>query len=438
MIAAVSSPPDGGLQTTRTALAEAGRRGEQRLAVLPDPAARTPDQRAEAAAVHEEMRALRAGFLAASADEVYDELTADRTRPLRLTELVHEASRAFPGLVPTERQLAADRARPLAGKEGREIDQGIFLRAILRSPSAGRHLIDAMLRPTDRALRLLPEFRRTGLVRMDAVRLERREGVARLTMCRDECLNAEDETQVDDLETAVDLALLDPQVRVGLVRGGEMSHERYRGRRVFSAGINLKKLSSGEIPLVGFLLRRELGYLHKLLRGVRVDEPGQWRSPLLAKPWLAAVDTFAIGGGTQMLLVFDQVIAASDAYFSLPAAREGIVPGVANLRLARIAGARLARQVILQGRRIRAVEPHGALLADEVVEPEEMDAAIERGLARLDGEAVVTNRAMLALGEESIDEFRSYLAEFALEQALRIHGADVIGKVGRFAERALT
>ncbi len=438
MTAAVGSPPAGlagGLRAARVTLAEAGRRGEQRLAALPDPAARTLEERAEAAAVHEELRELRTGFLEAYADEVYDELTAGRTRHLRLTELVHEASQAFPGLVPTDRQLAAERTRPQAGKEGREIDQGIFLRAILRSPSAGRHLIDAMLRPTPRALQLLPEFRSTGVVLMDALRLERRDGVARLTMRRDDCLNAEDEIQVDDMETAVDLTLLDPQVRVGLVRGGEMGHVRYRGRRVFSAGINLKKLSSGDIPLVGFLLRRELGYLHKLLRGVRLEEPGQWRSPLLAKPWLAAVDTFAIGGGTQMLLVFDHVIAASDAYFSLPAAREGIVPGVANFRLARVAGARLARQMILQGRRIRAAEPEARLLADEVVEPEEMDAAIERGLARLDGEAVVANRAMLAIGEESIDEFRAYLAEFALQQALRIYGADVIGKVDRFAGR---
>jgi thioesterase DpgC len=43
---------------------------------------------------------------------------------------------------------------------------------------------------------------------------------------------AEDNQQVDDMETAVDLALLDPDVRVGLLRGGEMSHPRYRGKRV--------------------------------------------------------------------------------------------------------------------------------------------------------------------------------------------------------------
>ena len=41
----------------------------------------------------------------------------------------------------------------------------------------------------------------------------------------------------------------------------------------------------------------------------------------------------------QLLLVFDHVIAAADAYFSLPAAQEGIIPGAANLRLVRYCGA---------------------------------------------------------------------------------------------------
>jgi len=409
------------------------RRGEAALAALPDPADRSAAQRADAAAAHDEMRAARSGFLAEHAAQVYDVLTDGRGRHLRLAELLEAAAEAFPGLVPSAAQMADERSRTQARKEGREIDQGIFVRAVLRCAPAGRHLMDAMLRPTPRALELLPEFRRTGVVRMDAVRLERRDGVARLTLCRDDCLNAEDERQVDDMETAVDLALLDPGVRVGLVRGGEMSHPRYRGRRVFSAGINLKKLSSGGIPLVDFLLRRELGYLHKLLRGVHRDDPSGWRGPLLAKPWAAAVDTFAIGGGAQLLPLFDYVIAASDAYFSLPAAKEGIVPGAGNLRFTRAMGARLSRQVILGGRRIWAREPEARLLIDEVVDPDGMDEAVERCLARLDGAAIVANRAMLNLAAEPPDELREYLAEFALQQALRIYGTDVLDKVGRFA-----
>ena len=44
--------------------------------------------------------------------------------------------------------MAAEWARPQASKEGREIDQGIFLRGVLRSPLVGPHLLNAMLRPT--------------------------------------------------------------------------------------------------------------------------------------------------------------------------------------------------------------------------------------------------------------------------------------------------
>jgi thioesterase DpgC len=411
-------------------------RVEELVASLPEPGSRTPEQRAEVAAATDAARAARVRFLDAHADAVYDHLTEDRTAYLSLAELVVAAAGAFPGLVPTEEQLAVERQRPQADKEGHEIDQGIFLRAVLRSPVAGPHLMDAMLRPTPRALALLPDFQRTGLVEMEAVRLERRDGVARLTMCRDDRLNAEDGQQVDDMETAVDLALLDPSVRVGLLRGGEMSHPRYRGRRVFSAGINLKFLSSGDISLVGFLLRRELGYIHKLVRGVLADHPAQWRSPTIDKPWVAAVDGFAIGGGTQLLLVFDHVLAASDAYLSLPAAKEGIIPGVSNFRLTRSTGPRLARQVILEGRRIWAREPEARLLVDEVVEPEEMDDAIERSLERFSGSAVLANRRMLNLAEEAPDAFRAYMAEFALQQALRLYDDDVIGKVGRFAGRS--
>ncbi|WP_399933946.1 (3,5-dihydroxyphenyl)acetyl-CoA 1,2-dioxygenase DpgC [Streptomyces kanamyceticus] len=406
---------------------------EELVASLPAPPERTSGQRAEMDAAKDAARALRVAFLDTYADAVYDLLTAGRTVPLRIGELLDAAATELPGLVPDEDRLAAERRRPQAAKEGHEIDQGIFLRAVLRSPAAGPHLLDAMLRPTPRALALLPEFTRTGVVEMESVRLERTDdGVARLTMCRGDRLNAEDTRQVDDMETAVDLALLDPAVRVGLLRGGEMSHPRYRGRRVFSAGINLKSLSSGDIPLVGFLLRRELGYLHKIVRGVAADHPGQWHSPRLEKPWVAAVDGFAIGGGAQLLLVCDHVLAASDAYLSLPAAKEGIVPGVANFRLSRYAGPRVSRQIILGGRRIRAAEPDARLLVDEVVEPEEMDAAVERSLARLDGAAVLANRRMLNLAEEPPDAFRAYVAEFALQQALRIYGQDVIDKVGRF------
>lgn len=425
------SAPDG-WAATGAALA----RAEEKIAALPPPEARSPAQRSRAAGARDEARALRTAFLDNHVDAVYDRLTDGRTTPLRLADLVHAAAVAYPGLVPTARQLAAERDRLQADKEGHEIDQGIFLRAVLASPVAGPHLLDTMLRPTPRALELLPGFTETGLVDTRSVRLERRDGAAYLTMHRDDCLNAEDEQQVDDMETAVDLALLDPGVRVAVLRGGEMTHPRYRGRRVFSAGINLKSLHAGGISLVGFLLRRELGYIHKIVRGVRGAGGARWHARTVEKPWIAAVDTFAIGGGMQLLLVCDHVLAASDAYVSLPAAREGIVPGAGNFRLGRHTGPRISRQVILQDRRLPATDPDARLVLDEVVEPAGMDDAITAAVERLGGPAIVPNRHMLNLAEEPADEFRRYMAEFALQQALRIHGADVVGKAGRFTRRS--
>jgi len=422
----------GEFSRARRVLAEAAARADDLIASLPEPGKRSAEQRTVAAAAHDTARGIRVHFMDVHADAVYDELTGRRSGYLRLAELVDAASAAFPGLVPTADQMASERARPQASKEGHEIDQGIFLRGVLRSPLAGPHLLDAMLRPTPRALRLLPEFSRTGVADFGSVQVERRNGAARLTMCRNDSLNAEDNQQVDDMETAVDLALLDPQVRVGLLRGGEMSHPRYRGKRVFSAGINLKALHAGSISLVDFLLRRELGYISKLMRGVLVGDEASWHSQALQKPWVAAVDGFAIGGGMQLLLAFDHVIAAADAYFSLPAAQEGIVPGAANFRLSRWAGPRLSRQIILEGRRIWASEPAASLIADEVVDQVEMEEAIEGSLDRLQSPAVAANRRMIGLAEESPEEFRRYMAEFAVSQALRLHSEDVIGKVSRF------
>jgi (3,5-dihydroxyphenyl)acetyl-CoA 1,2-dioxygenase len=420
------------LTGARRALNQAAVHVDGLIAALPEPEQRSPRQRAAATVAKDGLRAMRSQFMDDHADAVYDEVTVGRRVYLRLAELADAARAAFPGLLPTAGQLAAEQARSQAGKEGYEIDQGIFFSHVLRSPLAGPHLLDAMLRPAPRSQGLLPEFARTGVADLGSVRLERADGTAWLTICRDDCLNAEDSRHVEDMETAVDLALLDPAISVGVVRGGTMSHPRYQGKRVFSAGINLKSLRAGGISLIDFLLRRELGYIHKLVRGVILDEGQHWRSPTIEMPWIAVVDSFAIGGGAQLLLVFDRVLAASDAYISLPAAHEGLIPGAANFRLTRCAGPRLSRQVILQGRRIWATEPAARFLIDDAIDPRELDQAIAKTIESLRGQAVIANRRMLNLAEEPPSEFLRYMAEFALQQAFRLVGDDVADKVGQF------
>src|SRR5690242_17471300 len=132
-----AGPCAAGLAGARQALAGAAKRTGDLIASLPGPGQRSPEQRASAAAAHETMRTLRSQFMDAHAGAVYQELTDGRAVHLRLAELVAAAAAAFPGLVPAADQMAAERARPQAAKEGWEIDQGIFLRGVLRSPSAG-------------------------------------------------------------------------------------------------------------------------------------------------------------------------------------------------------------------------------------------------------------------------------------------------------------
>lgn len=402
------------------------------LAAYPESARRSPQQREAVAAAQRTARNVKDAFLRIYTDHLYEVVTARRSCFLRLDEVCAAAAAAVPGIVPTRLQVDAEQQLPPADKEGLEIDQGIFVSHLLRSATAGPHLLEAMRRPTTRALSLLPKFQETGVVTLGSVLVECRDGAAHLTMQRDDCLNAEDNAQVEDMETAVDLALLAPAVHVGVLRGGVMTHPRYAGRRVFSSGINLKSLHAGRISFVDFLLRRELGYIAKLVHGLTDDRAPAWDTSPVQKPWVAAVDSFAIGGGAQLLLACDRVIAERDAFFSLPAAQEGIIPGAGNLRLGRLAGGRLSRQIILAGRRVAAHEPEARLLFDEVVAPEQMITAIEAEVARLNNPAVVTNRRMLNLAEEPQELFRSYFAEFSVQQARRLYSEDVMNKVIRF------
>lgn len=406
--------------------------GEELLAALPAKPRRDISAHRVADQVLTSCRLVRDRFVNRHAEHVYGELTGPGRAPLRLAELAFAAADQFPGLAPTRAQLAQERRLSQPDKEGREIDQGILFRGLLRAPGAGAHLSQVMRTASPSARAALPEFRAAGRLELGVVLIERRSGAAYLTIHNEHSLNAEDDALIEQLETAVDLALLDDEVRVGVLRGAPMTHRKYQGKRVFSAGINLRDLHAGRISFVDFLLRREMGYLAKFMHGLAVDadQPATGLLGSVHKPWIAVVDSFAIGGGMQLLLAMDHVIAADDAYFSLPAAQEGIVPGVANLRLTRLVGARLARQIILSGRKIRAAEPAGLLLCDEVLPAAQLDEALARAVLALGSPAVVANRRMLHLAEEPPDSLRAYLADFALTQALRMYSEDVLHAVG--------
>jgi len=395
-------------------------RGEELLGRLPRRPKRNEPEAETAARLKTALDAERASFLRAHAEAVYATLTDDLRRPVRDETLVYAAAERFPGLVPTRTQMAAERATPLPEKEGIETAQGLFLSFVLASPRCGAHLVWSMLRPTDEALERLDDFRATGLADLGGTYLERRGRAAYLEIRNDRHLNAEDCDTLPTTEVAVDLALLDPEVEVGVIRGAVVTHPRYAGRRVFGAGLNLTHLYHGRIDYL-FFVTRDLGYVNKLFRGLsseehRPDEPEQTTEKL----WVAAVETFAIGGACQILHTVDHVIAGRGARLYLPARKEGILPGASNLRLPRSVGDRLARQAILSGLEFEAGTPNGDLLCDEIVDSsDEMDAAIARRVEALTSSGLVNaagNRRALRVGAEPLDLFREYMATFCREQ----------------------
>jgi thioesterase DpgC len=359
-------------------------------------------------------------FLRSNAESIYDELTDGLSKALRDDELLEAAAERHPGLVPGRDQLAAESERRLADKQGIEIAQGLFLSHVLASPRAGAHLVWAMLRPTSEALERLDDFRATGSADLGTVHVQREGKAGYLEIRNPRHLNAEDDTTLWATECAVDLILLDPEIEIGVMRGGVVDHPRYAGARIFGSGLNLTRLYLGQLPFL-FFITRDLGYVNKIYRGLSGPEhhPAQ-PEETTEKLWLCAAETYAIGGACQLLHVMDHVIAARGCRLFLPARKEGIIPGASPLRLPRSVGDRLARQAILSGREFEAGVPPAELLCDEVVEPDAVDEAIAARVEALTSSGLINaaaNRRALRVGEEPLDTFRRYMATFSKEQA---------------------
>ena len=410
-------------RTTELATDKAGfghfwQRSTELLARLPAKPKRNADEAAAAAEILALARESRTKFLRAHARGVYDALTAKRSVFVRVDALCARAATEYPGLVPNEKDLARETGIVQGEKDGVEVDQGIFLSQMLGDPLAGTHLCHAMLLPRAESQELLAEFTKTGKIKLAGARLERQGKASVLTMTNPGYLNAEDEGTLAGMESAIDLALLDPRTEVCVLRGETVTHAKHAGKRLFGAGINLTHLYQGKIRFLWYLIR-DLGLVNKLYRGLALPDASP-EEDSIEKLWIAAVEGFAIGGHCQLLLTIDQVIAAKDAYMTLPARKEGIIPGAANLRLARHVGDRVARQAILAERRIDCASPEGRLICDYIVAPDAMDFEIDRLVGHLTGSGMVSaagNRRALRIAEEPLDAFRRYMAVYAREQA---------------------
>jgi (3,5-dihydroxyphenyl)acetyl-CoA 1,2-dioxygenase len=382
-----------------------------------------------------EARAGRERTLPGQIEGIYAELTDGLRRSLRMSELVYAAAERRPELLPSRAAIDAERELPQKEKQGLEIDQGIFLAHVLANPRCGPHVMHAMAQPRAEALAAIEELERTGSVDLGPVRVDRRGTIGEVTTQNHAFLNSEDDPSVAALETAIDLVLLDDAIEVGVLRGGPATHTKYAGRRIFGSGLNLTHLYYGKISLVEFMLERELGALTKMYRGHDVGDPFETVfETRREKPWIAAVDAFAIGGSCQILLVMDRVLAEAGSYFNLPARKEGIVPGCANMRLPRFVGERPTRQAIFFNRDFAADSPDGRLIADEVLPGAALDEAIERSAADVmsaGSTSLVANRRQLRVAQEPLDLFRRYMAGYAREQAYCFYSPALIDNLER-------
>jgi len=363
----------------------------------------------------------RERFLRDNVEAVYGALTGGFTRFVRVEDLVHLAAEAYPGLVPTRAELAEEATRLLKDKQRLEIAQSLLLAHILAHPRCGTHLCHAMLLPRPETAAALATLNAQDFVDLGPVRVERHGRAAHLLSSNPRYLNAEDQGTIDAMEIGVDVAILDPGTDIAVLRGEPVSHAKYAGRRIFGSGINLTHLYHGTIPYLWYV-QRELGFIHKYFRGVAKPDvlPDDVNGAGIEKPWIAAVEGWAIGGHCQILLTMDYVLAAHDSYMTLPARKEGIIPGAANLRLPRFTGDRLARQLIQAERRLECDSAEGRLICDEIVPGGDMDAAIERTVTMLTSSGAVGaigNRRAFRVAVEPLDLFRRYNAVYAREQA---------------------
>ncbi|MBI4273402.1 MAG: enoyl-CoA hydratase/isomerase family protein, partial [Rhizobiales bacterium] len=362
-------------------------------------------------------------------------LTADYRNFVRIEQLVFDAAGLVPGLTPGRDALTREGENLLKDQDGLAVDQGIFLAHVFAHQSAGCHLLHAMLLVRPETADHLPRFIARGEVDLGGAFIKRTGKAAVVEIRNPRFLNAIDDTVVDSIEIAVDLAILDPMSEIAVLRGGFVEHPRYAGRRIFSAGLNLTHLYQGKISYL-FYYRHITGFENKIYRGIaRADaSPDEVMGTTTEKAWVAAVDTFAIGGGCQHLLVMDYVLAGNDAYLTLPARKEGIMPGAANMRLPRFVGDRIARQAIMHGRRLDCDSAEGRMICDEVVSPQDMDGALARVIDDLTSSGIVSavsNRRGFRVAQEPLDLFRCYLAVYAREQAYCHYSPALIGNLER-------
>lgn len=249
----------------------------------------------------------------------------------------------------------------------------------------------------------------------DPLLTERRSPALLVTFNRPEKLNALSTPMLRKLERRLDQAEADDQVRVVVLTGA--------GPKAFAAGADIEEYSRQD--------RMQFVQYQRFSRHLfsRID-----RFP---KPVVGAVNGYALGGGFEIALSCDVLLASENARFGLPEGLLGLSPGGGGTqRLTRAVGPFVAADVLLAARRLTAADAQRLGLVSEVLGGEDLlDAALEkaRDMARI---APLATAAMVELIRVAMERPLEEGLTLEHDALIRLHGsADATEGVRAFVEK---
>jgi dehydration protein DpgD len=254
----------------------------------------------------------------------------------------------------------------------------------------------------------------------DRVRCEKKDHVAHVTMDRPHVLNAMDRRMHEELAEIWDDVEADDDIRAVVLTGA--------GTRAFSVGQDLKERA----------LLNEAG-AEATTFGSR-GQPGHPRLTdrfTLSKPVVARVHGYALGGGFELVLACDIVIASEEAVFGLPEVRLGLIPGAGGVfRLPRQLPQKVAMGYLLTGRRMDAATALRYGLVNEVVPAGELDLCVAGWTDDLVRGAPLSVRAIKEAALRSLDLplEEAFTASYHWEERRR-RSADAVEGIRAFTEK---
>lgn len=223
------------------------------------------------------------------------------------------------------------------------------------------------------------------------VKTEIKKHIAMVTIDRPEKLNAIDDIVLDELENTFDKLEKNPEVHVVIITGG--------GDKAFVAGGDIETMRNLSL-LEGekFVYRGQ-----KVLKKIEDSE----------KVVIAAINGFALGGGTELALACDIRIASDKSQLGLPEVCIGLYPGWGGTqRLVRLTGKGIAKELVFTGNRISAEEARNLKIVNKVVKHEDLLKRTEEMAQKIVANSIIAVRqAKKAINQGS---------EIPLESALTL------------------